>query len=75
MPDEDRFKRDFDDVIRKAGAKKLWLVFTGRDEHWGYLHRNEEQILTARLQLVGCGKDTRIEFTEEVLHEYTCEPR
>jgi hypothetical protein len=72
-PDENRFKQDFDNVIRKAGAKNLWLVFTGRDEHWGYLHRNEEQILTGRLKAVGCGNGVRINFTEEVLYEYTCE--
>jgi hypothetical protein len=73
VPDEDRFKQDFDDVIRDTGPKKLWLVFTGREEHWRYLHRNEALILTQRLKIVGCGNVKRTDFTDEVVYECECE--
>jgi 4-amino-4-deoxy-L-arabinose transferase-like glycosyltransferase len=71
-PDDDRFKQDFDDVIRKAGASNLWLVFTGREEQWLYLHRNEGLILTERLKEVGCKSQRRVDFDNEVVYEYEC---
>jgi hypothetical protein len=72
VPDEDGFKEDFDNVVRNAGSKRLWLVFTGREEQWVYLRRNEALILTERLKGDGCEIDKRIDFDREVVYEYEC---
>jgi hypothetical protein len=28
-------------VVHNAGSMRFWLVFTGSEEQWVYLHRNE----------------------------------
>jgi hypothetical protein len=50
----------------------LWLVFTGRESQWEYLHRDESQILISRLSGVGCSGEFTLAFTNEVVDEFNC---
>lgn len=72
VPDELQYREDFDNAILNAHPKRLWLVFTGRESQWEYLHRDEPQILINRLSGVGCSGELTLAFTNEVVNEFNC---
>lgn len=72
LPSELQYHGDFDDVIRGARFRRLWLVFTGRREHWAYLKRDESEILTKRLYRLGCSNKSTTRLTNQVVYEFEC---
>jgi hypothetical protein len=72
LPDELQYREDFDNAIRDSHPKRLWLVFTGRKDHWEYLHRDESQILTGRLPGLGCSSVFTLRLVNEVVYEFDC---
>ncbi len=52
--------------VRTPGS--LWLLFTGRGEHWEYLQRNDEELFTASLRGGGWRSAGVVAFPQAVLH-------
>jgi len=64
--------RDFERVMGEERPGRLWLVFTAREEHWGYLGRDETQIIARYLYGIGCQKELEKRFANEALGEFEC---
>jgi len=54
--------------VRTPGS--LWLLFTGRPEHWEYLQRNDEVLFTASLQAAGWRSRVVAAFPQVVVREF-----
>jgi hypothetical protein len=47
---------DFERFMAERTSEKFWLVFTGLNSHWGYLGRNQPEIIERYLDDIGCRK-------------------
>lgn len=63
---------DFERVISEKPVVRLWLLSTGRQNHWGYLDRNELEIIDRRLVEIGCQKVSEKHFAFETLQQFGC---
>jgi hypothetical protein len=64
--------RDFEQVMSEKRVGRLWLISTGRNGHWGYLGRNELEIIEQYLTSSGCRKDSEQYFAYETVEEFSC---
>jgi len=62
--------RDFERILGKTGPQRLWLVFTGRDGHWGEIGRDERQIIGSYLEGIGYQKHLEQRFANETVEEF-----
>ena len=63
---------DFERVISERPVMRLWLISTGRPSHWGYLDRNELEIIDRRLVEIGCQKASEDHFAFETVQQFSC---
>jgi hypothetical protein len=65
---------DFERVMHKSREGRLWLIFTGRDDGWPNLEREEPQMIAAYLNRIGCRKEGEQRFAKEVVNQFVCQP-
>jgi hypothetical protein len=63
---------DFEQVMSEKRVGRLWLIATGRTGHWGYLGRNELEIIEQYLTSNGCRKDSEQYFAYETVQDFSC---
>lgn len=64
--------QNFENTATTPLPETLWLVFTGRAEHWQYLNVREDLIIKDRLHELGCSKQFEQNFENEVIDKYSC---
>jgi 4-amino-4-deoxy-L-arabinose transferase-like glycosyltransferase len=64
--------RDFERVLGERRPGRLWLLFTGRDGHWGEIGRDEPRMIATYLYGIDCQKELEKRFANEVLDEFAC---
>lgn len=64
---------DFERVMQNS-SENLWLVFTGRDDGWPNLGREEPQMIAGYLYGIGCQKAVERRFANEVVNQFVCPP-
>lgn len=58
--------------VASAGYRDVWLMFTGREEHWRGLRRDEREIAANYLKGQQCREELDRHFTNVELMEFGC---
>ncbi len=58
--------------VSSSAYRNVWLMFTGRPEHWSDLGRDERQIIASYLRQENCREELDQNFTNVELIEFGC---
>jgi hypothetical protein len=68
-------REDFDRLQAASLARRKWMLYTGRKDHWGFVKRNEEEIHARWFTEAGCRRESAHRFPNISLSSWTCPVR